>query len=376
MFPYLLIFGLTTFLVFKSENKRSSKIQWLYGLLAVLIISTFAGSRALTIGTDTGSYPQWAFDTATRHFGDWNGYVTSMPSTEWTLLILGYAAVFFHGNIHFILFFYALFTALFFYLAIRQIGYKYHLPQWLAWLTYCCFFFNLSLNMMRQSAAIAVLLYALSLIPERQLTNGEKESLLYYSLRSTLLIFFAMLWHRTAVIGFVFLFIRLFIFHHPRSLSFWSLILILFPPLVPSFATLAAQWSLFPARYSQYLNGGYASSLDPGQLTLGYMLLLLIVVYIFMKEHTPSAFDPFFLTLFIGFISFNTFATQQVIYRLAFYFSSSLIYIIPACLLLFSRKDSSRRVASIALVILLLSYWYFVFVFAGYNDTIPYALAI
>lgn len=376
MFPYLAIFAVTTVLVYLAENARG-RHSLVWAAAAVLLLAVFAGLRSSSIGTDTGGYITYGYDLARQHLGDFAAYRHSMPSSEISFLLLEYVAASVGGTKHLVLFILALVTGGFFYAGIHR--QKNLLPslQWLAWMVYCLFFFNLSLNLMRQSAAMAILFDAVSSAPFRRLGDGRTERLWVYATRGGLLVLFAMTWHRTAALGFVFLVFRIIMTGGRRlwAMLFGVLVTVL-PALIGPVAQLLYEGGLLPARYSEYLSGSYASHPDVSQITLGAVVLVLLLVYLLVMEKMPACIDSFFFCLFLGFFSFNLLAGQEIIRRCAYYFSISVMYILPSCALLFRTKDKSRNWACAGIVTMLLVYWYMVFVFAGWNQTIPYRIGV
>lgn len=377
MLPYLCIFATTTAFIYQAQRSPRRK-SFIWYCLAVLAISTFAGVRSYSIGTDTSGYISYGYTLAVRNMGNFPSYVASMPSTEICFLLLEYLSASIGAERHLVLFGFSLVTCSFFCAGILHQRRLQPDLQWLAWLFFCLFYFNLSLNLMRQSAAIAILYDAFSYIPRAPLADGTKESLLKYATRSSILILFAMTWHRTSALGFIFLLFRLLLMREHGSI--WVIVFITLNALAPAMIRPVASelyaHKLIPGRYSQYLAADSTADPDRAQITLGIIFLCLIVIYIFAKEEMPRCIDPFFLCLLIGYISSNLMATTEMVHRCAFYYSITLMHIVPSSALLFRKEDESRKVACWGITLMMLIYWYMVFVFAGWSQTVPYQLGI
>lgn len=377
MLLYLCAFALTTAFIYQAQRASRQKASFWY-CLAVLALSTLAGMRSYSIGTDTSGYISYGYTLAVQNMGHFSSYVSSMPSTEISLLLLEYFSAWIGAERHLVLFIFSLVTCSFFCAGIIHQRRIQPDLQWLDWLFFCLFYFNLSLNMMRQSAAIAILYDAFSYTPRSRAADGTQESLWKYALRSSILILFAMTWHRTAALGFLFLLFRLLIVQRHRSI--WTTVFVflnaLAPVVIKPAVTLLYSLHIIPKRYSEYLDSSSAAHPDRAQITLGIILLCLIIIYVFAKETLPSCIDPFFFCLLIGYTSSNIMATMELIRRYAFYYSIALMHIVPSSALLFRKEDGSRKWACRGICIMMFVYWYMVFVFAGWNQTIPYQLGI
>ena len=164
MFPYLVVFLITTFIVYLSERKwKQNKIKkaYIWGLIAVLILSVFAGIRNYDVGTDNYFYVLPGYTQAKRYMNAFSFYMHhDIYQLEPLYLILSYAAAKFFRSPHFIMFVLSLITNLFVYLGIVNL--RKNLSISFAWLTYCFVFFNISLNLMRQSVAVAIVFFVFS----------------------------------------------------------------------------------------------------------------------------------------------------------------------------------------------------------------------
>ena len=152
MIPYLVVFligVLATMLAQKNLNNKF--LFFFYSLVAILLPSVLAGFRDETVGTDVVNYPVACYNIAEHFDSLFLTLVTSQSEPIFTLLVYwGYLK----GDLSWSLFFVQLFTMSFMYIAI----YMYHdkLKMWKAYMIFMFLFYNMSLNLMRQTMALSV----------------------------------------------------------------------------------------------------------------------------------------------------------------------------------------------------------------------------
>ncbi len=157
---YIVFFIFTTFLIYLSENyykRRKKHFGILFAIVAVLSLSIFAGMRDVTIGTDVRYYLVGHFENAglySGRFWDYMTYMVTFQESELLYVALQYIGKNFFDSINFVMFIIALITNTFIYLGLKITGKDISVPA--GWLLYCLLFFNIFLNILRQSCAIAI----------------------------------------------------------------------------------------------------------------------------------------------------------------------------------------------------------------------------
>lgn len=204
---YLAVFAAALFLFWLSERKqlqsnqtivrngfthdsKTNRSGLLFALSAVLLISLFAGLRATSVGADTQGYPVVYTNIAKTYssFFDFLNDPVGIGDEP-----LGALAVWLCARLDFgivpLLFVYQLLTVGPVYFAVRK--YTCYLSTTIAMAIYLFFFFNNSLNMMRQSVTCAFLFFAFACyLKDRRI-----------SLQMFLAIIAGCLFHRSAIYG-------------------------------------------------------------------------------------------------------------------------------------------------------------------------------
>ena len=176
MAPYLLVFFISSFFFYLASNRR--KEFSFYSFLALIIPSLLACFRNLTEGTDTEIY----YIT----YNMINDNSISNLNIELSYLLISYIAKFF-GGFPVVLFIYQFLTICFIYkVAFR---FKEKISVWLVLFLYYCFFFNNSLNIMRQCLAASFVVYISTF-----LYDNKKNKFLLYS-------WFSMFLHSSSIVG-------------------------------------------------------------------------------------------------------------------------------------------------------------------------------
>ena len=199
MIIYFPIIFLSTLLVYFAEKfHKVNGLFILFSAMALLVLSVFAGCRDLTVGYDVMLYEYGVYKSA--HYSD--SFIDLLNSDvsgiEFIFLLINYIGVKLYDNIHFVLGFISFITSLFAYLAC--IRYKKNAPLWLLFAGYLLLNYASSLNIMRQNVAVAICLYAYTILKD----NGLSRS---FYVVATL----AMFSHNTAIIPIAALFFYYFI---------------------------------------------------------------------------------------------------------------------------------------------------------------------
>ena len=197
--------------------------------IAILAISLLAGLRATSVGVDTSLYPV-SLTNAALWFNSFFDFLYS--SADVSAEPLGALLVWICSRLNLgvspLLFCYQLFTILPVYLALRCFDNKVSLTAGMA--VYIFFFFNNSLNMMRQSVACALLLLAVAIY----LSNKKLK------VSSIVACILAVLFHRSAIFGVV-LIATVTLISRLNCRTF-RLLLYAMIAIFPLVITTAAQW--------------------------------------------------------------------------------------------------------------------------------------
>ncbi|WP_176271401.1 EpsG family protein, partial [Enterococcus sp. 7E2_DIV0204] len=195
---YIVFFIVATMLSFCSEFARNRGNKYFYGLLVILLIVTVSilnGTRDFTIGTDIRVYGNKYFELAlfSYRFVDYLDLTRSFYNldVEYGYQALNYLVSRFTNNIHIFYFILGILTNGLFYLGITRFRQWVSIP--LSFLTYLFLFYGNTLNIMRQSVAMAFVFLGISLF----ITSKKRLGIA--------MLFCSLLFHNSAIVGFAIL---------------------------------------------------------------------------------------------------------------------------------------------------------------------------
>lgn len=356
MLFYLLLFIVSAFLVnFGNRCKRNQGFLLVAaGILLPVLVATFRGSL---VGKDTLEY--------TAHLHDFmsvEGFraVLMVISTEPFFLFTCYLAKFSGWGMPVIFFCYSFLTILFAYKAIAN--YKRFAPIWLGFILFLFFFFNASLNIMRQILAVAFMLYASTILFE-----GKRK-------RFFILTIISFLFHVTAVVAGVIIYIIYRTSKVPKRrrkiayLKFYLLIIV-------GFLMVDVVMSLL-ARLGFGNSHAYTASVGESQISVtdvSYSLLFILISYLAMSRKWISRLNPnfFYLSSVASLALFLTGYYNPWLMRMGFYLLAFIFIYLP--LIAMSEKlKQYRGLLKIAFLGLGFMYWLYLIVISGSHETIPY----
>ncbi|WP_139422927.1 EpsG family protein [Chryseobacterium mulctrae] len=355
-FLSLIFFKLTDFFL---DKKKGLAILFL--IVAILIPSAFAGCRDLSIGTDTSFYVLEYFKEA-KHAKNFFKYREDVARAETGYAIFNYIVVKIFNNISWLLFFIQGFIMLFITLAILQLK-KSRLLPW-AFLIYFLLYFSNSLNMTRQTMAIAMCIYAFS-----NLLTGR-------IIKALIIVCLAASFHFTA---YIFLTVFPVYFYTSRFIkNFWlfqlvvSIACILFVVLLDAVIVAFIGVGVLGEGFGTYKSGGiYGSNLPVSDLFLCFVFFILFVFfkkYSVLQEFQKNLFQTIFLiSIILCFAAVqSTFAIRGM-----YYFSFLSIIIVPLLITSIENKKI-EYILWISVFCFFLLYWALTIPYANLGETYPY----
>lgn len=351
----------------------------MYVIIGLLLPCFLAGMRANFVGTDIQGYVEPMFEAAQLSKNLVDYYLRSIPygytyraigeyEIGFTTMLYCITKIF--GNIQMVLFFIQVVTIVPIYRGLRSFSLTSEkCCVWLGMLTYYLFFYNVSLNLMRQWIATGILVYAISF-----LLDSRYKNFFFY-------VVIASLFHRAVLLGLLMGVIHYYLYRkNPKKIKFVigkvkikentlkiSLIIgmCIFSLLIfDIFAIILSKIGL--GNYSSYLGDGVIFSLNQ------VILRLPVFVGIFLarkKLRNEKKYLVLIVMLIIEFFVAQLSKSSTYAYRIAMYFSSWNIYSYP---LVFS-SWRNKFIGRLFVIFILLVYWYYMFVYKVSNETIPYA---
>lgn len=372
---YLCIFAISLlFVSLASKNKANKVIFWLFSLIAVLLPVLLATFRNIGIGTDTMTYVNDVFSHVNKvdslsKLIDMQ-MAESFGEIEMGYVLLNYIASFL-GDTSYSIYFVTSFTFLFtVYCCIVSNNKRYML---LSWFIFLFFFYNFSLNVVRQTIAIGFTLAAFSSLEKKRYT--------------AMLLFSVLTWlcHGTGMMVVIVLFCSCLI---PSLLRRFSIKKVMYWVLVVSLVVIISVNTifkfilgnqLFSGRYSNYLI--VAQNKDAGALQTTFILVYIFILYLFflaykcsksIKDKTEIVY--YSLMHYVGMLLCLSSLITYFAFRMSYYFLVvSLVLFVPRAL--GKIKNSSYMHYKFILgcfVAVIIALWSYNIVYKGMEQTIPY----
>ena len=377
MLIYLAGFALSTALIAIGEKKKTKHFI-LFSILALFIPCLISAFRAPHVGTDTTVYLKPLTHSAMIADNIWEFFKTYWWYSYKNVYVEGYEIgfsllVYLAGKstASMIAVQFTVAAAIILPLYIALARQRKQIPIWLGMLFFYLFFFNSTLNMMRQWVAMSFLLLGFQFMLEKKWIGTLTMSLI------------AMLFHTSSVLGFgvYAVYWLLYLVRNKQfALGKWmisgqvfvtcALFAVSFLLLVNLDLVLKIMEIVGFTRFSNYLQGN-AMRILPMQFIVRLPLIALFVInWKEFRRNTPLA--AFFLAMLL----LDTAAAQLISvdvysFRIGYYFT---VYLVLGIGLLYRSITcpTKRTVCTVALILYLLFYWYYNYVMQMRHETVPY----
>ena len=375
---YLLGFAISVALIAIAE-KQKTKLFILLSVLALLIPCLISGLRAANVGTDTTVYLKPLTQAAlsaknlpeylrTYWFYSWRNVYVKDYEIGFSLLV--YIAAKFTGSMAAVQFAVGAMILVPIYIALCRNRKK--LPIWLGMLFFYLFFFNSTLNMMRQWVAMAFLLLAFQFLTEKKWGLVVVFSLC------------ALLFHMSAILVIVTYFIYFLLYVIRRSLFVHNNFRVTGKILAVGFITVVTLVAILNLdlviklmgivgidRFSNYLKGNQMRLLINQILIRLPIIALFIINWKHLRKFTPlGAF--YMAMLLLDVVLAQLISVDVYSFRIGYFFTIYLLLGIPT--LYASIPCPAKRTATTTLLVAYcLFYWYYTYVLQLRHETYPYA---
>lgn len=368
---YLIMFGVSSVLFYLGMKSRNSISRKLFFFSAILAPSILAGCRDYSIGTDVLVYGNPWFEIATKAKGfEW--YVDYATNSDIGALyaVMNYVVARFTQDPHWFYFVLSFLSTLFVFLAVYEYREDINVP--FAMFVYYCFFYNQSLNLLRQTMALVVLLWGIKFIRNQQW------------IRYGIIVVIAMQFHVTAIMGVVMPVI--YIISNSKLKKIWNCLLIVGCLVVmagfPTILNLLIQKGILSSRFSFYIleqqrGGGIAR-------VFLFCIPILIQLFLCNKYRIEKTAEWNFLslcTIILALMSLLAFRMTYII-RQAYYFDMYMVIFIPMMarkLKITDRSLSQKYYINYTYVInvlYLITYWVIIYAVRGSGETYPYKFMV
>ena len=378
MIIYLIVFFFSVLFTRLAERSivSNKKHFFTFSVLAVSLPVLLGGFRDDSIGTDTGGYVSWVWSIVSR-CSDWKSFLHLyhggyFADIEFGYLTVNFIARLFGDDVHIVYFLTSLLTILPIYLAIYHNRDK--APMWLSMAIFLLSYYNLSLNLVRQSIALSFCIYAFRYVEKKQWMKLAVVVVVILSFHNTGFSF----------IPAILLYLLMERLHWKGKIIF-SLISFVILSIAFKYIDILllafVNYGLLPEKFLRYQVDEMTGFLSRSNFII-YIIESALILMAMMYQKTTnmrSRLFSYFTLKSIGVYSFTLSTLSMWAFRISYYFN------FPAdCLFLPSALNSLRRNGKIntyrlwvaILLLLLLFNWCFNIVIKNANETYPYKSSI
>lgn len=344
----------------KENHKRAASWR---GMFAVVILSLMAGIRSYQVGTDIQLYILPGYYQAKDYLGNFLAYIKNdRYQLEIMYLILEYISAGIFHSPHFVMFTLSLITNLFVYAGIVNMHKEINIS--LAWLIYCFVYFNISLNLMRQSVSVAIIFYLFSVSQ-----NLSWKKVIIFVLVSTI-------FHISGLIGIVLYSVYILIGKRNR-LSGTKKIMFMISLSLPVVVTYMIEFlciiGFFSGKYLVYVEN--RGDIAVGNLIFRFLGLLSFIIYYIKKLRRNNNKDQLSFLMYVGIINIFLLLNNSLIFtRIGKFFEIFEVIYFTWGMKAYPKAKGVRLIASAALILLTFFYWYYQFIVLGSGATYPYKI--
>lgn len=369
---YWFVFAVSIWATYCAQNFIKHKVVFLlFSAIAVLLPSALAGCRSSGIGTDTLIYADQVWDMVVS-CDDWKTLISlfavgALGDIEIGYLILNFITRIFSTNLNAMYFTTNFIVVLFFYLSAYDN--RKQAPMWLVMTLFFFLYYNLSLNIIRQSIAFSLTMYSFKYIEQRK----WKKYIVWQLITFTM--------HNTAFLNLL----LLPLYFIPRikkakRRKIWILGTYCIIPMglfsLDKILTMSISIGIIPGKFMMYAAADSDSVINITDLTtnIGLLVILFLASLGLKRSYTRMETRAnMFAKISSILISLSSFVSQHAA-RIAYYIAPLVnCFFIPRAL--FSLKQRNLALYRILLactILLVIAYWYWLVVVRDNTETYPY----
>ena len=369
---YIMCFMLST--IFIKYGTKDNKINKILVSCGLIIPSILAALRDCTVGSDVSYYVVPYFNRAVGNTTFLN-YV-KVSKSDVGYLLLNYIISRFTNNIGWLFFICQFIVLIFVFLAILKFSELLPVSISSAMLCYYLIFYNLTLSTVRQSIAIAISFYCITIFMHCHKID------LRIMIKISALLLLAMSFHATTVFACLILIIIYVYQRFKLNTSLTILVTVILSAIFGFFSNtfirLASQFAgLFSTKYENWAYTGVNRGGLSGYFTIIIVGVICLVVNIFIEKSIKDGKQIMINrcliilnTLYVGMMLFMSHIT--FIPRLMYYIQI-MWCIIFSQISIFFKKNKINQYGSMSLIVLiLLVYWIYFYAIGGVHGTLPY----
>lgn len=361
---YIVCFVLAlTFFHFSEKLNGLKKLLCI--IVGILIPSILAGIRAYEIGTDIFFYVRQVFDSATEATSlSWMKWWNSRYGVEYGYLFLNHIISRFTDKYAWVFFYVELIILILIYKSFayfnKYVSKNIKIAQ--MFMLYFFLMYNESLNLMRQSISIAIILYGFRYVYEKKL------------LKYLITVVVAMQFHITSLLAIVIY--PLYILIHEKKQ--YKLKYVLLGISLVSGAVfgkgmeLITNTGIFGDKFLKYFQDGSDYTFSYSQLVIRIPFIFLFW-YMAKRQNKRKEYNNFIVVMLLLDLAFAELrGIHATLYRLSLYFSVFKCVVYPEVISTFSYKY--RKITKTLLLLFAFVLWYYQVVLMNNGHTYPYML--
>jgi len=372
MWPYLVTFFISAIITNQAKKTIDSGEKRKFIILsffAILLPALLAGLRGESVGTDTMVYGIPYFNQALQcdSYSEFAAVISNIRygSIESSYLYFVYIISRFTDNVFWLFFIINFLTTYFVYKGIYR--FREHVSMPLGMLVYYFMLYNVSLNLMRQLLAAAIVFYSINLIVKKDFK------------KYVFCMVCAILIHESAILGiFFYILYRYLTAKEDIGISFIKqcsiiVVSIAFILLYSKIVLVFVDVGILTDRYKGYIGeGGVAFSINSIIKRAPYLILILSNFSAYCKR---NAYNTYLVYLMIIEVFVTQLSSVSIYaYRIGIYFLFINILTIPQIPNMFAEK-SDKLIIIIVLILYSFLYWFYGFVYFGGESTYPYVFS-
>ncbi len=372
MIIYLFVFSISIYFTWLAERSTKNKpIFFLLSSIAILTLSVLAGCRDSGIGTDTEVYVNKIWSKIID-INSWNDFIfyyqqKYFEDIEFIYLLLNWITSLFSKDVHSIYFITNLVVVVFTYLTLYDNRKK--ASMWIGMTFFCFIYYNLSLNLVRQSIALSMCMYSFKYWQRKQWIKAIIWFIIILNTHNT------GIFYSIVIVTFFLTQIQNNKVKNILLSSFIIINLIIFIAF-DFILILVIKLGILPTKFLWYL-GSENEMLFIKSVFINYLIFLFS--FFFMSKENNNINDKnnlktFTLYKLLGCLFFVTSIISQWSYRISYYINYLTDCSFLPQALKISSKNSKKyyQIYLLSCISISIIVWYWSIVVHNGNETIPY----
>ena len=352
------IISIVFFMLAEKVKYKNKKVFIFLTFIGILFPCLLSALRDTAIGTDVKVYVEKWFQQA-RYSDGFFDFCSEVNCTEYLYLVLTYICAKISKEIYVLFFMIQFLNIIPLVITFNKLENKINVP--FAMLLYYLFFYNMSLNLARQSIAISILILGTAYL----LCDNKKNFLI--------LLIIAIGFHSSAILG-VFVYI-IYITSNKKNYFIYNLLYIIAIVLIllnfSNFVNFMVNVGIISAKFSNYTTKYLREQISFDFFHNAFFIVILLVILLGINKKQ----NKFLYSLYIvGLGIFESGMISSFTQRASYYFIFPAIFLLlPQLCLIKNKKLTKDKLLHIIIILSIFNtYWYYWIAHIKYHDTYPY----